>query len=123
MKKLLFVAAAVFFAAAACGCRSDRVRDIELEGMFTQAESGTVAIGSVEIQAAPKDSESVSLKMWWDSPLLAPSEVRPCARLMISGTNSCAKAADIVNAITKAVGVNFYRGCTNGIAAADSGRP
>jgi len=112
MKKLMIVAAF----AACVGCQSDRVKDLELEGMFTQAESGTVAIGSIEIQAAPKDSESVSLKMWWDSPLLAPSEVRPCARLMMSGTNTCAKADEIVKSITKAIGINFYKGVTNAVS-------
>jgi len=116
MKKII---AEIVIAAAACGCKSDRVKDLELEGMFTQAESGTVAIGSIEIQAAPVASESVALKMWWDSPLLAPSEVRPCARLMMSGTNTCAKADEIVQAITKAIGINFYKGGTNAVTSAE----
>jgi len=114
MKKVnMILLAAAFCCVFIVACKSDRTKDLELNGMFTQADSGTVAVGSIEIQAAPTAAESVSLKMWWTSPFLAPSEVRPCARLIVSGSNTSEKADKMVDAIAKAIGINFFTGLTN----------
>ena len=89
MKKLAIVAALFAAVAVLTGCAT-KARDVEVDGMYV-SDTGTFAIGSVEVTAAPLGEETVFFKYWEDTAWLSPSTKTRNCRLNLSGTNTTTK--------------------------------
>lgn len=106
----------IVFAVLACGCASDRARNIELEGMYV-SQSGTLAIGAVDIMASTTAGESATIKYSEDTAWLSPSTKTHEIKIQLTGTNAVASASNIVNSICNAfvsVGSKDKEGVANG---------
>lgn len=85
------------------GCTSDRVKSVELDGLFLQGDTGTMAIGSVDVMASPKGEESAVIKYDQDTPWINPTgKSMNHIKIMLTGTNATDKADAIVDHICKA---------------------
>lgn len=82
------------------GCAT-KTRSIDLAGMYV-SEAGTLAIGSVEVMAAPQGEESASIRYAEDTAWLSPSTKTHAIKIMLTGTNSVASAKRIVANICSA---------------------
>ncbi len=100
MKKLFI--SAVMGAALVSGCKSDRVKSCEIDGMFIQSASGTLAIGSIDIMASPNGQESAVIKYAEDTAWLSPSTKTHEVKILLTGTNSMLKVDAIVESICRA---------------------
>lgn len=85
---------------ALCGCAT-KTRSVDLAGMYA-SESGTLAIGSIEVMAAPEGEESATIKYSEDTAWLSPSTRTRDIKIMLTGTNSVSSATGIVKEICKA---------------------
>lgn len=83
------------------GCASTRSRSIELAGMYA-SEAGTLALGSVDIIAAPQGEETATIKYAEDTAWLSPSTKTHEIKIMLTGTNSVEKSEKIVESICNA---------------------
>ena len=82
------------------GCVT-KTRSIELAGMYA-SEAGTLAIGSVDIVAAPQGEETATIKYAEDTAWLSPSTKTHEIKIMLTGTNSVEKSEKIVESICRA---------------------
>lgn len=105
-----WTACAVALAACAAvltGCAA-KTRNVEVDGMFTQAEAGLIAIGSVDVTASPVGEETALVKYEEDTAWLSPSTKTHAIRIQLTGTNSVSSAkrivADICAAFVQAQG-------------------
>ena len=92
----LILALAVIF----CGCAT-KTRNLDLDGMYA-SETGTLAIGSVEVMAAPVGEESASIRYEEDTAWLSPSVKTHEIKIMLTGTNAVSSATGIVENICRA---------------------
>lgn len=94
----------LFFGALAimalCGCAT-KTRNIELDGMYV-SEAGTLAIGSLDVMAAPMGEESAMIRYEEDTSWLSPSTKTHEIKIMLTGTNAVSCATGIVENICKA---------------------
>lgn len=90
-----FVIGAIF-----CGC-STKTRNVEVDGMFA-SDTGTLAIGSVDVIAAPVGEESATIRYDEDNAWLSPSMKLHAIRILLTGTNSVAAVTGIVESICRA---------------------
>ena len=88
------VAAALLVA----GC-STKTRNVEIDGMFTQAEAGILAVGSVDVMAAPVGEESAIIKYEEDTAWLSPATKTHSIRIQLTGTNCTSCVTSIVSSI------------------------
>ena len=96
MKKLLkgmVIAGAV----VVTGCAT-KSRNVEVDGMYI-ADSGVVAIGSVEVTAAPVGEESAFFRYWEDTAWLSPSTKTRNLRINMTGSNTCARAEALLKEV------------------------
>lgn len=91
---------AAFAALAGCGCAT-KTRNAELDGMYL-SETGTLAIGSIDISAAPQGEESASIKYSEDNAWLSPSMKLHEIKIYITGTNSTQNVGEVVKSICTA---------------------
>ena len=106
MKKLTMIAlAAALAACAAAGCAT-KTRNVEMDGLFVQADSATLALGSVDVMATPAGEEAAIVKYAEDTAWLATFRDNPVKthfiRIQLTGTNSTAQVAPIVKDICRA---------------------
>lgn len=105
MKKLMMMVALVAGAAALVGCAT-KTRNVELDGLFVQADSATLALGSVDVMATPAGEEAAIVKYAEDTAWLATFRDNPVKthfiRIQLTGTNSTAQVAPIVKDICRA---------------------
>ena len=104
MMKLMMIALAVG-AAALVGCAT-KTRNVEMDGLFVQADSATLALGSVDVMATPAGEEAAIVKYAEDTAWLATFRDNPVKthfiRIQLTGTNSTAQVAPIVKDICRA---------------------
>lgn len=100
MKNLNFGLAAVV-ACLAIGCAT-KTRNVEMDGMFVQADSATLAIGSVDVMAAPVGEESAIIKYGEDTAWLHPETKTHSIRIQLTGSNSVEKVDSIIEHICRA---------------------
>lgn len=95
---------AIMIAVAVClsGCAT-KTRSVDLDGMYV-SEAGTLAIGSIEVMAAPMGEESVSIRYVEDTAWLSPSTKTHAIKIMLTGTNSVSSVGGIVSDICAAFG-------------------
>ena len=104
MKKVMFAALCAGFAVAMTGCTGPRVVDAEAQGMYVNAASETLAIGSGSITTIPGDREASVGHYEEDTAWLSPSTKTHKFDVFLVGTNATQQAATIVEAICKAYG-------------------
>lgn len=82
-----------------CGC-STKTRNVELDGLYAN-ETGTLAIGSVDVMAAPIGEETAIIRyeenVSWLNDIKTPE-----IKVMLTGTNAVSSAKGIVKSICKA---------------------
>lgn len=82
------------------GCAT-KTRSVDLDGMYV-SEAGTLAIGSIEVMAAPQGEESASIRYAEDTAWLSPTTKTHEIKIMLTGTNSVSSAKSIVSSICSA---------------------
>lgn len=92
----LLLAAALGVVCAGCATKT---RNVEIDGLFTQAEAGIVALGSVDVQASPVGEETALIKYEEDTAWLSPSTKTHAIRIQLTGSNCVASVGGIVTAI------------------------
>ena len=85
---------AMLVAALLAGCAT-KTRSVDLDGMYV-SEAGTLAIGSVEVMAAPQGEESAAIRYAEDTAWLSPTTKTHAIKIMLTGTNSVMSAKRIV---------------------------
>ena len=90
---LLIVALATFLS----GCAT-KTRSIDLAGMYA-SESGTLAIGRIEVQSAPEGVESAAIRYTEDTAWLSPTTKTHSLKILLTGTNAVNSAEGIVSSI------------------------
>lgn len=94
---LFFGTIAVMFA---CGCAT-KTRNVELDGMYV-TDTGTLAIGSVDVMAAPVGEETATIRYEEDTAWLSPTTKTHEIKIMLTGTNAVGSATSIVESICRA---------------------
>lgn len=87
-------------AALLAGCAT-KTRNVDLAGMYA-SDTGTLAIGSVEVQAAPEGVESAAIRYTEDTAWLSPSTKTHAIKILLTGTNAVQSATGIVASICNA---------------------
>lgn len=95
-----FFAWLLFGAWMLCGCTT-KTRNVEIDGMYV-TDTGTLAIGSVDVMASPLGEESAMIRYEEDTAWLSPSTKTHEIKIMLTGTNSTASAKGIVEEICRA---------------------
>lgn len=83
------------------GCTT-KTRNVEMDGMFVQADSATLAIGSIDVMAAPVGEESAIIKYGEDTAWLSPETKTHSIRIQLTGSNCVDKVDSIIGKICKA---------------------
>lgn len=82
------------------GCAT-KTRSIDLAGMYA-SESGTLAIGRIEVQSSPEGVESAAIRYTEDTAWLSPSTKTHSIKILLTGTNAVGSAKGIVKSICSA---------------------
>ena len=82
------------------GCAT-KTRSIDLAGMYA-SESGTLAIGRIEVQSAPEGVESAAIRYTEDTAWLSPTTKMHSIKILLTGTNAVGSAKGIVKSICSA---------------------
>lgn len=97
---ILFAFSLLVMGLVISGCAT-KTRSLDLDGMYA-SETGTLAIGSVEVMAAPVGEESASIRYEEDTAWLSPSTKTHDIKILLTGTNAVGSAAGIVKSICQA---------------------
>ena len=95
---VLFFGSIVLMALYGCATKT---RNIELDGLYVN-ETGTLAIGSADVMAAPMGEETDTIRYEEDTAWLSPGMKTHEIKIMLTGTNAVASAEGIVESICKA---------------------
>ena len=95
---ILFFGALALF--ALCGCAT-KTRSVDMSGMYV-TETGTFAIGSIEVMSAPQGEETAAIRYAEDTAWLSPTTKTHEIKILLTGTNSVNNAALIVRDICSA---------------------
>lgn len=87
---------------AGCDTTTPKTRSIVADGMYANAASETIAIGSVEVMSAPQGEDSAFIKYAEDNAWLSPSMKLHNISVQLTGTNTTLYAKDIVKSISEA---------------------
>ena len=79
------------------GCAT-KTRSIDLAGMYA-SESGTLALGKIEVQSAPEGVESAAIRYTEDTAWLSPTTKTHSIKILLTGTNAVGSAKSIVKSI------------------------
>lgn len=101
MNKLMMMFA-VCAAIMMTGCTSDKVRDVEVKGMYVNGYTETLAIGAGRVTSIPGDREAMAAHYREDTAWLSPSTKTHALDLFLVGTNSVENAEKIVDHICQA---------------------
>lgn len=82
------------------GCAT-KTRSIDLAGMYA-SESGTLAIGRIEVQSSPEGVESAAIRYTEDTAWLSPTTKTHSIKILLTGTNAVGSARGIVKSICNA---------------------
>ena len=82
------------------GCAS-KTRNLDMAGMYA-SEAGTLAIGKVEVMAAPQNVESAHIRYKEDTAWLSPATKTHEVKILITGTNAVDKVDSLVQHICNA---------------------
>lgn len=96
-KLILILSALIAFGT---GCIS-KTRSVDMSGMYV-TDSGTLAIGSIEVMSAPHGEETAAIRYSEDTAWLSPSTKIHEVKILLTGTNSVTNATVIVRDICRA---------------------
>lgn len=96
---IIFFGTVITIMVVLCGC-SSKTRNIELDGLYVN-ETGTLAIGSVDVMAAPIGEETATIRYEEDVAWLNGIKTHEI-KIMLTGTNAVFSATGIVESICKA---------------------
>lgn len=96
---LFLFAAGVAVLAICTGCAT-KTHHVDLAGMYAN-QTGTLAVGSIEIQSAPDGTESAMVSYEDDTSWFSDAKAHRI-RVLLTGTNSTASAEGIVSNICNA---------------------
>lgn len=82
------------------GCGTSKARHLDIGGGYA-SKSGTIAIGSIEVQSAPEGTESAMIR-YEDEVAMFSEKKEHSINVLLTGTNSTASAIGIVKCICKA---------------------
>ena len=99
MKTSLAIAS-IIAAAILAGCAT-KTRSIDLAGLYA-SESGTLALGKIEVQASPEGVESAAIRYTEDTAWLPPSTKTHSIKILLTGTNAVPSAPSIVSSLCAA---------------------
>lgn len=105
MKNIMIAAISAAMAFALTGCGTPRVVDAEADGMYVNAATETLAIGSGSITTIPADREAFAGHYDEDTAWLSPSTKTHKFDVFIVGSNATSQASTVVKDICKAFGV------------------
>ena len=105
MKNIILAVVCAAMAIALTGCGTPRVVDAEAKGMYVNAATETLAIGSGSITTIPGDKEAAVGHYEEDTAWLSPSTKTHRFDVFIVGTNATQQASKIVEHICKAYGI------------------
>lgn len=101
--QLAFIAAIIAAAYFLSGCATaPKAKDVSLKGMYGNAATETVAIGTAKITMLPESLESFVAHYSEDTAWLRPSEKTHALDIYMTGTNCTCSASKVVDAICKA---------------------
>lgn len=83
------------------GCGTARTRNVDLAGMYA-SDTGTLALGKIEVMAAPEGTESASIGYVEDTAWLSPTTKTHSIKILLTGTNAVGSARGIVASICNA---------------------
>lgn len=92
---------AALFLFAGCAT-APKAKDVNLKGMYANAATETVAIGTAKITMLPESLESFVAHYSEDTAWLRPSEKTHALDIYMTGTNCTSSASKVVDAICKA---------------------
>ena len=96
MKRLIL---ALVVAAAICGCvTEEKAVDVAGKGMWANAKSGKIAIGSLSVSTIPADTESAVLRIDEDTAWISDRFTRDID-LRLTGTNSVSHLSEAIREI------------------------
>ena len=104
MKLSLLLLSACCLLSLLTGCGAPRVVDAEAKGMYVNAATETLAIGSGSITTIPGDREASVGHYEEDTAWLSPSTKTHKFDVFLVGTNATQQAASIITQICKAYG-------------------
>ena len=91
--------AGLLIAGVVCAGCATKTRNVEIDGLFTQAEAGIVALGSVDVQASPVGEETALIKYEEDTAWLSPSTKTHAIRIQLTGSNCVRCVTGVVASI------------------------
>lgn len=94
--KIVCVAALV---ALMSGCGTPKSRKMSGKGMYTNTKTGFITIGEFSLVSAPDGEETSSVDYEEDTAWLSPSTKTHKIEILLTGPNSVAQAASIVESI------------------------
>ena len=86
---------------AVCAGCTTKTRSVDMSGMYI-TDTGTLAIGSIEIMSAPHGEETAAIRYAEDTAWLSPSTKVHEIKILLTGTISVTNASLIVRDICKA---------------------
>ena len=78
-----------------------KTRNVEIDGLLTQAEAGMLAVGSVDVMATPVGEEGAMVKFAKDYNYFQ-SQPNYDIKVQMTGTNSVQRLPDVVRSICEA---------------------
>ena len=101
--QLLVLAVMLVAMFAFAGCKSpQKMRDIELKGMYVNGYSEVLALGWGRLTSIPGDKEALAAHYEEDTAWLQPNVKTHKIDIFLVGTNTVASSADIIGAMCKA---------------------
>ena len=101
--QLLVLAVMLVAMFAFAGCKSpQKMRDIELKGMYVNGYSEVLALGWGRLTSIPGDKEALAAHYEEDTAWLQPNVKTQKSDIFLVGTNTVGSSADIIDSICKA---------------------
>lgn len=118
MTRYLIVVCAV--TAVFAGCISAKTRQISAAGMYTNANSGTLVVGSADVKSVVPGEAALMVTYSEDTAWLSPSTKVRSFEVLICGTNSLMHYSSLVSRLCDAVEVADAVDSTADVDAAES---
>lgn len=100
--QLLVLLCMIVAVAIVTGCKSAKMRDIELKGMYVNGYSEVLALGWGRLTSIPGDKEALAAHYEEDTAWLSPSTKTHKFDIFLVGTNSVENSTEIISSICKA---------------------
>ena len=100
--QLLYICLVVALAYVLSGCATEKMRDIELKGMYVNGYSEVLALGWGRLTSIPGDKEALAAHYEEDTAWLQPNVKTHKIDIFLVGTNTVSSSSAIIDSICKA---------------------